>query len=43
MNRAIAVHGLRPVIDSRFALADTAQAFRRMEAGSHFGKIVVEP
>jgi len=43
MNRAIAAHGLRPVIDRRFGLADTAQAFRRMEAGSHFGKIVVEP
>jgi NADPH:quinone reductase-like Zn-dependent oxidoreductase len=43
MNRAIGAHGLRPVIDSRFALADAAQAFRRMETGSHFGKIVVEP
>jgi NADPH:quinone reductase-like Zn-dependent oxidoreductase len=43
MNRAIAAHGLRPVIDTRFALADTALAFRRMEQGSHFGKIVIEP
>jgi NADPH:quinone reductase-like Zn-dependent oxidoreductase len=43
MNRAIAAHGLHPVIDSRFGLADTALAFRRMEQGSHFGKIVIEP
>ena len=43
MNRAIAAHGLRPVIDRRFALADAALAFRHLEQASHFGKIVVEP
>ena len=41
MNRAIALHGLEPVIDSTFALADGAAAFRHMRAGAHFGKVVV--
>jgi NADPH:quinone reductase-like Zn-dependent oxidoreductase len=41
MNRAIAMHGLRPVIDSTFALEDGAKAFRHMRAGAHFGKVVV--
>lgn len=41
MNRAIAVHRLRPVIDSTFTLDKTAEAFRKMQAGAHFGKIVI--
>ncbi len=41
MNRAIAQHKLRPVIDSTFALERAAEAFKRMERGDHFGKIVV--
>jgi zinc-binding alcohol dehydrogenase/oxidoreductase len=31
----------RPVIDSRFAFDDVAKAHERMEAGRHFGKIVL--
>jgi NADPH:quinone reductase-like Zn-dependent oxidoreductase len=41
MNRAIELHHIRPVIDSRFSLAHAADAFRHMASGSHFGKIVI--
>ncbi len=41
MNRAIAQHGLQPVIDCAFPLERAADAFRHMEQGRHFGKIVV--
>ena len=41
MNRAIAQHSLRPVIDSTFALGEGAEAFKRMQRGEHFGKIVI--
>lgn len=41
MNRAIALHRLRPAIDSTFALEKAADAFRHLEQGKHFGKIVI--
>jgi D-arabinose 1-dehydrogenase-like Zn-dependent alcohol dehydrogenase len=41
MNRAIALHRVKPVIDGTFPLEKTADAFRRMERGAHFGKIVI--
>jgi NADPH:quinone reductase-like Zn-dependent oxidoreductase len=41
MVRAIEQTGLKPVIDRTFALADTADAFRRLESGAHFGKVCV--
>lgn len=41
MNRAIALHQLRPVIDRAFSLEEAPAAFRHMAAGGHFGKIVV--
>jgi NADPH:quinone reductase-like Zn-dependent oxidoreductase len=41
MNRAIAAHRLRPVIDRVFPFADAKAAFRHMEGASHFGKIVL--
>lgn len=41
MNRAIAQHRLKPVVDSTFPLERAADAFRHMEQGWHFGKIVV--
>lgn len=41
MSRAIAQHELHPAIDSTFPLEKTADAFRRMKRGEHFGKIVI--
>ncbi|HTG33238.1 MAG TPA: NAD(P)-dependent alcohol dehydrogenase [Thermoanaerobaculia bacterium] len=41
MNRAIALHRLRPVIDRVFPLEEAPAAFAHMAAGDHFGKIVI--
>jgi NADPH:quinone reductase-like Zn-dependent oxidoreductase len=41
MNRAIALHRLRPVIDRVFPLEEVPAAFAHMGAGEHFGKIVI--
>jgi NADPH:quinone reductase-like Zn-dependent oxidoreductase len=42
LNRAIAEHELRPVLDERrFALEQAAEALRHMERGGHFGKIAL--
>jgi NADPH:quinone reductase-like Zn-dependent oxidoreductase len=42
MVRAMETTGLKPVIDSVYALEDLADAFRHEEAGAHFGKICTE-
>jgi NADPH:quinone reductase-like Zn-dependent oxidoreductase len=39
MNRAIAQHGLKPIIDQVFSLERASEAFALMERGGHFGKI----
>lgn len=41
MNRAISANKMRPVIDRTFGFDEAGEAFRYMESGSHFGKIVV--
>ena len=41
MNNAIAMHGLRPVIDSVFTFEDAIGAFRHYARGDSFGKIVI--
>lgn len=41
MNRFLETHGVVPVIDRRFPFDQLPAAFRCMEAGEHFGKIVV--
>ena len=41
MIRALEVNGIRPVIDSTFALAALADAYRHQASGKHFGKICV--
>jgi NADPH:quinone reductase-like Zn-dependent oxidoreductase len=41
MIRALEVTGIKPVIDSTFALEKLGDAFRHEESGAHFGKICV--
>jgi NADPH:quinone reductase-like Zn-dependent oxidoreductase len=41
MNAAIAANGIKPVIDCVFGFKEAQAAFRHMEAGAHFGKIVI--
>lgn len=43
MLRAIASHGIDPVIDTRFGLDDVGRAFEHMDANAHVGKIIVLP
>jgi NADPH:quinone reductase-like Zn-dependent oxidoreductase len=42
MNRAIAMHQLRPVVDRVFGFDEVREALRHMESGAHFGKICIE-
>lgn len=41
MNRALTVHGLRPVIDRVFPFADAHDAYRHLASGKHVGKVVI--
>jgi NADPH:quinone reductase-like Zn-dependent oxidoreductase len=41
MNRAIALHQLRPVVDRVFSFSEYPDALRHMESSAHFGKIVL--
>jgi NADPH:quinone reductase-like Zn-dependent oxidoreductase len=41
MNRAIAVHRIRPVIDRLFRFDEAAEAYRYFRDGNPFGKVVV--
>jgi NADPH:quinone reductase-like Zn-dependent oxidoreductase len=41
MNRAIALHRMRPVVDRVFPFAEAPAAFRYLESQAHFGKIVI--
>ncbi len=42
MNRAIASHGLRPVVDRVFGFGETTEAFAYMKSGAHFGKLCIK-
>ena len=42
MNRAIALHQIKPIIDRVFPFADIHQALDYMESGAHFGKIAIQ-
>jgi len=41
MNRAIALHQLKPVVDRLFPFAEAPSALKYMESAAHFGKIVL--
>jgi len=41
INTTITHSGLRPIVDKLFSFSDMRRALAAMEAGSHFGKIVV--
>jgi NADPH:quinone reductase-like Zn-dependent oxidoreductase len=41
MNRAIALHRLRPVVDRVFGFTEAVEAYRYLESAAHFGKIVL--
>ncbi|HET8845422.1 MAG TPA: zinc-binding dehydrogenase, partial [Ktedonobacteraceae bacterium] len=41
MNRAVAQHRLKPVIDRTFSFEETHAAFRYYEDGQYFGKIII--
>jgi NADPH:quinone reductase-like Zn-dependent oxidoreductase len=41
MNRAMAHHKLRPIIDRVFPFAEAKAAYEHLASGSHFGKVVI--
>ena len=41
MNRAIAAHGLKPVIDRIFPFGEAPAAYRYLQAAEHVGKVVI--
>lgn len=41
MNRAVALHQIRPVIDRVFSFDEVKEALHYMASGAHFGKVVI--
>jgi NADPH:quinone reductase-like Zn-dependent oxidoreductase len=41
MNRSIAQHELRPVVDRVFPFAEAREAFEHLKSGRHFGKVCI--
>jgi NADPH:quinone reductase-like Zn-dependent oxidoreductase len=41
LNRAVAVNGLKPVIDTVFDFDDAPEAYRHLKSAKHFGKLVI--
>jgi NADPH:quinone reductase-like Zn-dependent oxidoreductase len=41
MNRAIALHAIKPVIDRMFPFPDAPEAYQHLKAAGHVGKIVI--
>lgn len=42
MNQAIALHQIQPVIDRVFPFSEAPEAYRYLQSGSHFGKVIVQ-
>jgi NADPH:quinone reductase-like Zn-dependent oxidoreductase len=42
MNRSIALHQMKPVVDRVFPFSEAAEAFRTMQSAAHFGKIAIK-
>ena len=42
MVRAIDAHGIKPIVDQRYAFADAREAYENLPKGNHFGKLVIE-
>lgn len=42
MNKAISLNKMKPVIDKVFSFEEAREAFKYMESGAHFGKIVIK-
>ena len=41
MNKAIALHGIKPIVDRVFPVEEVRQALEYMQSGAHFGKIAL--
>lgn len=41
MNRAFSRHALRPAVSRVFPFSDAPEAFRHLQSGAHFGKVVI--
>jgi NADPH:quinone reductase-like Zn-dependent oxidoreductase len=41
MNAAISAHRLEPIVDREFAFDDALAAYRHLQSGTHFGKVVI--
>ena len=41
LNRAFALHAVRPVVDRVFEFSEARAAFEHLKSGAHFGKVVV--
>ncbi len=42
LNRLVAAREIRPVVDATFPFAQAKEAYRHLESGSHFGKVVID-
>ncbi|WP_309891504.1 NAD(P)-dependent alcohol dehydrogenase [Archangium sp.] len=41
LNRALTLHGVRPVVDRVFPFSEARAAFEHLKSGAHFGKVVI--